>query len=59
VSLFNLSFTFYGIFEESGVSKRPGAIATTLMPNLPKSLAIGITMPLIAPFVAEYATCPL
>jgi hypothetical protein len=39
--------------------KTPGAIATTLILNFPKSLAIGITIPLIAPFEAEYAAYPL
>jgi hypothetical protein len=33
--------------------KTPGAIATTLILYLPKSLAMGITIPLIAPFEAE------
>ena len=42
-----------------GVTKIPGAMATTLIPYLPKSLAIGITIPFIAPFEAEYAAYPL
>jgi len=35
-----------------GVTKTPGAIAITLILNLPRSLAIGKTMPLTAPLVA-------
>jgi hypothetical protein len=35
--------------------KTPGAIATTLIPNFPKSLVIGLTIQLIALFEANYA----
>ena len=37
----------------------PGATAQTLIPYFPKSLAIGKTMPSIAPLVAPYPIYPL
>jgi hypothetical protein len=43
-----------GKAEIIGVSKNAGATATQLIPNGAKSFAIGSTIPLIAPFVAEY-----
>jgi hypothetical protein len=41
------------------VANNQGAFAASLMPNLPKSLAIGKTMLLITPLVAACATHPL
>lgn len=41
-----------------GVIKIPGATVTTLIPNLPKSLAKGKVIPLIAPLEAAYTVYP-
>ena len=49
----NAALSLSGIAAPSGVSKIPGAMVTTLIPNLPRSLAIGTVMPLIAPLLAE------
>ena len=42
-----------GMTEAIGVSIVPGAIESTLMPYLPRSLAMGRTMALIDPLVEE------
>ena len=39
------------------VSIGPGAIVTTLIPCLPRDLAIGIVAPIIAPFEDAYENC--
>lgn len=53
-----LSLAFLGIPSVIGVEKTPGAIAITLILNLPRSLARGNTIPLTAPLVAAYTVWP-
>ena len=53
VAYFNPTRNLYPIISLMGVSITPGAIVTTLIPNFPKSLAIGRVIALTAPFEAE------
>jgi len=55
----NPSFTLSDNIAVMAESNMLGAIVTTRIPNLDKSLAIGSVMDATAPLLAAYATCPI